>query len=168
MTRVQARFADRLAAAEAARGEPRSPAGRAGAMVEALLALPDPGRVLWADDQPGNNAREIAALHAMQIEVDCVTSTQAALDALSRGGVALLVTDWTRPGVSGRAEGLRLLEAVRARHPGLPSIVYCGVLDAGEAATRRAEATAAGARGLTWRPGELIELVARHLRSADA
>lgn len=161
------RFVQRLEAAQASRGEPAPERRQASAVGESLMNMPAPGRVLWVDDRPDNNVREIATLHAMQIEVETATSTVSALRALERGGVGLVITDWERPdpAVPGRPEGLHLLEAVHAAYPDVPTLVYCGALDAQRAAVRRAEAAGAGARGLTWRPVELVEMVARHLRS---
>lgn len=133
---------------------------------ERLAAIAGWRRILWVDDEPGNNATETAAFNRVQIEVETRVSTEEALDALeaTREAFDLVVSDWTRPErVPGLPEGLRLLREIRARGLGAPVIIYHGRVSASELTRRRQLVEEAGGQGVTSRPDELFELATRLL-----
>jgi DNA-binding winged helix-turn-helix (wHTH) protein/CheY-like chemotaxis protein len=92
----------------------------------ALLLLPgmaDSRRVLWVDDQPDRNQREIATLRQMGIVVDTALSNEQAAQRLRSSEYAVLISDMKRRVEVGNA-GLRLpLEAIPDRNR-LPPVVY--------------------------------------------
>lgn len=92
----------------------------------ALLLLPgmaDTRRVLWVDDQPDRNQREIAALRQMGIVVDTALTNEQAAERLRSSEYAVLISDMKRRVEAGNA-GLRLpLEATSDRNR-LPPVVY--------------------------------------------
>jgi CheY-like chemotaxis protein len=141
-------------------GPPPDPAGppdRSGA--------PDRGRptVLWVDDQPDDNALEIAKLRDDGVEVLQARSTFEAMDVLSlRRGVHAVVTDL------GRAEdgefrthaGLALLRQLREAELDLPVLVYTS---RERVALDRQDALDAGAKVVTASPTELFAVLGRVL-----
>jgi CheY-like chemotaxis protein len=130
-----------------------------------LIDEPDQKRVLWVDDHPDNNRHEIAALAKLQIEVQAVTSTSAALKALDedRDGFDMVISDWGRPW-EGPGAGLRLLSKLRKRGTALPLVFYHGEFERAARAARAQQALAAGAIGEAVYPSELIQLVVAGLR----
>ncbi len=130
-----------------------------------LIDEPDQKRVLWVDDHPEKNRHEIAALAKLQIEVQTVTSTSAALKALDEDpdGFDMVISDWGRPW-EGPGAGLRLLSKLRKRGAALPLIFYHSEFDGAARAARAGQALAAGAIGEAVYPSELIQLVVAGLR----
>ena len=131
-------------------------------MGERLAAITGWKRVLWVDDHPENNVHEVSALLAkLQIEVQTVTSTESALDALVPGREAfdLVITDWHRDPqrVSGLAEGVRLVRAMRERGLAVPVLCYHGVIPTDEFRRRREQFLAAGGQGTAFLPSDLLE-----------
>jgi CheY-like chemotaxis protein len=136
--------------------------GRADAVSEAAIEVDEPltRRVLWVDDQPTNNAYEIASLQDRGVHVDIATSTAEALNRLARQGrVDAIVTDMHRDedGESVSTAGLDLLRKLRERSIDIPVVVYAsrGAVD-----RYRADAQQLGAIGATADPTELLELLA--------
>jgi CheY-like chemotaxis protein len=126
---------------------------------------PDRGRptVLWVDDQPDDNALEIAKLRDDGVEVLQARSTFEAMDVLSlRRGVHAVVTDL------GRAEdgefrthaGLALLRQLREAELDLPVLVYTS---RERVALDRQDALDAGAKVVTASPTELFAALGRLL-----
>src|SRR2546428_7489075 len=81
-------------------------------------------RVLIIDDNPDDRAlvmRELG-LEYLDLHVRQISEEQAFADALQAGNVDLVITDshllWT--------DGLSVLRAVKARHPGVPVIMFTG------------------------------------------
>jgi CheY-like chemotaxis protein len=117
-------------------------------------------RVLWVDDNPRNNAYEIATLQDRDVVVDTVLSTKDALASLGRGtAYDAVVTDMGRTeyGEDHPKAGLELLERVRDASIDVPVVVYtspAGVERDRDAAIER------GAVGATASPTELLELLA--------
>jgi len=99
----------------------------------ALLLLPgmaDTRRVLWVDDQPDRNQREIAALRRMGIVVDTALSNEQAAERLRSSEYAVLISDMKRRVEAGNA-GLRLpLEASSDRNRLPPVVYYVSKVDA--------------------------------------
>jgi CheY-like chemotaxis protein len=130
---------------------------------EALAAIREQKRILWVDDAPAGNAQEVSALLGLQIEVQQVTSTQAALDALAAADTPfdLVISDWNRvPRVEQLTpEGVRLLRLMRRAGIATPLLYYHGELDDKRARTRAQQARREGAIGAANLPGELFALV---------
>src|SRR2546422_5247326 len=81
-------------------------------------------RVLIIDDNPDDRAlviRELG-LEYLDLHIRQITEAQAFADALQGGNFDLVITDshllWT--------DGLSVLRAVKARHPGIPVIMFTG------------------------------------------
>jgi PAS domain S-box-containing protein len=81
-------------------------------------------RVLHVDDDP-----DVCEMTALQLEslnpsfsVTTLTDPELVLDRVAEAPVDCLVSDFEMPGMN----GLELLEAVRADHPGLPFILLTG------------------------------------------
>jgi CheY-like chemotaxis protein len=129
-----------------------------------LIDEPDQKRVLWVDDHPQNNQSEIGALAKLQIDVQTVTSTSAAITALEEDpdGFDLVISDWGRPW-DGPGAGLRLLSKLRRAGSTLPLVFYHGEFDGGTRAKRAQQAVTAGALGEAVYPAELIALVLKGL-----
>jgi CheY-like chemotaxis protein len=130
----------------------------------ALIDEPDQKRVLWVDDHPENNRYEIAALAKLQIDVQQVTSTSAAMKTLDedRDGFDMVISDWGRPW-DGPGAGLRLLSKLKQRSSVLPVVFYHGEFDPAARTVRAQQALAAGALGEAVYPAELIALVVKGL-----
>lgn len=92
----------------------------------ALLLLPgmdSTRRVLWVDDQPDRNQREIAALRQMGMIVDTALSNEQAAERLRAGEYAVLISDMSRRVEAGNA-GLRLPREAATDRNRLPPVVY--------------------------------------------
>ena len=118
--------------------------------------------MLWVDDDPAGNTNEVSALLGMQIDVQQVTTTQAALDALHADpGYDLVISDWNRVPRQDplTPEGIRLLRLMRSAGVQTPVVYYHGETDAKRAHARSDQASREGATGATTVPGELFTLV---------
>ena len=82
-------------------------------------------RLLLVDDD--DDVRGVAAAMIEEAGYDVVTadSGAAALDAVERGGIELVITDIVMPGMS----GVELARELRERYPGLPLIYASGYAD---------------------------------------
>jgi CheY-like chemotaxis protein len=116
-------------------------------------------RVLWVDDQPSNNAYEIAQLEALGADVVQATSTRDALAAL-RGAARpfdAVISDLGRveDGAENPSAGLDLVRTLRTQGDTVPAFIYTsqGGMD------RRAELLAAGATGVAAAPTTLFQLL---------
>ena len=87
-----------------------------------------PATILLVDDDPAVRATAFMLLTDAGHRVQEADSAAAALDALDSGGAFdLLLADIAMPGGS----GVELAEAVRARRPGLPTLLMTGYADEG-------------------------------------
>jgi CheY-like chemotaxis protein len=109
--------------------------------------------VLWVDDRPNNNVHERQALEAVGISFVLATSTDDALDQISRQTFDLIISDMGRP-PDPRA-GYTLLDKLRANGNRTPFIIYAG----SRSPEHQQEARQHGALGCTNRPNELFEMV---------
>jgi CheY-like chemotaxis protein len=164
MHRVISDFSGRVQAAYAGRNLSGQFASDAAAAAgEALAGIREQKRILWVDDAPAGNAQEASALLGLQIDVQQVTSTQAALDALAAASPPfdLVISDWNRvPRVEPLTpEGVRLLRLMRRAGYATPLIYYHGEFDEKRARSRAQHARREGAFGATSLPGELFALV---------
>lgn len=141
---------------------------------EAALPLPQGegaarerrGRVLWVDDNPGNNTLLVEQLSKEGTIVEQVLTTKQALDSLSRNQYDVVVTDMARFEEKRDVQdaGVQLIKEVRKINPELQVIVYCSrrmVNLYGEAAQ------VAGARLVTMSGTRLIAVLNRILTAAS-
>ncbi len=157
-----ARHEDELRALEAT--SPMAPVMAPAAASEQPLSVPAARRVLWVDDRPANNSREIRQLEVRGIGVDTATSTEEALKLLTDnpGKYSLVISDMAR-GLQRRA-GYDLLNEARRRGLETPYIIYAG---SGQP-EQDAEAKQRGALGSTNSPIRLFELINQALARAPA
>lgn len=115
------------------------------------VVLNGAGRILIVDDEP--YIREILSRWLVDEGYDCeqAADTDAALDALSRSDLQLMISDIRMPGRS----GLELLDETRKRFPDLAVIMLTAVDDRGTA-IRTLEA---GAYGYVIKPFDRNELL---------
>jgi CheY-like chemotaxis protein len=113
--------------------------------------------VLWVDDSPDNNQWERRAMEVLGIHFDLSTSTEDAIDKISRRNYDLIISDMGRP-PDARA-GYTLLEKLRGQGYKKPYVIYAG----SQAPEHRAEAKRRGAVDTTNNPQELFELVTTSL-----
>lgn len=166
LTQVIDGFAIEVRAANASRGGGQVDEQALRTQALGLIDEPDQKHVLWVDDHPENNRREIAALAKLQVDVTTVTSTGEAMQALEGDaeGIDLVISDWGRPW-DGPGAGMRLLSKMRGAGSSLPLVFYHGEFDAARRASRTRQAEAAGALGEAVYPAELIPLVLKGLAS---
>jgi DNA-binding winged helix-turn-helix (wHTH) protein/CheY-like chemotaxis protein len=114
------------------------------------------GRVLWVDDQPSGNEREITTLEHAGLVVDTVTSNAAAAEQMRGREYDLLISDIRRPHPEAIHAGLELPRTVVPDRNRLPPLIYY-------AHTVSAPRTADG-YPVTNKPCELFHLVADVVR----
>jgi CheY-like chemotaxis protein len=122
-----------------------------------------PRRILWVDDNPTNNAFEIAQLKARDVDVVQATSTEDALSTLnSSSGFSAVISDMgRREGGAYRSQaGLMFLKAMRRAGYTMPFLIYSSQK---YASRNDEEVKAAGGDGATASPIELLEWVGRSL-----
>lgn len=113
--------------------------------------------VLWVDDNPGNNELAVRALTKLRLNVEQVTSTEAALESMQHRYFDLVISDMGR-GTNMRA-GYDLLKAIRVSGNNVPFLIFAG----SDTAEFRREAAAQGAQLSTNDMLELIQQVIAHL-----
>lgn len=114
--------------------------------------------ILWVDDRPQNNVYERQAMEALGASFLVETSTDAALAALERRSVDLIISDMGRP-PDARA-GYTLLDGLRKQGNPTPYVIYAS----SRSPEHVRESREHGAIGCTNSPQELIQLVLRGLR----
>jgi CheY-like chemotaxis protein len=88
-------------------------------------------RVLWVDDQPGNNVGLQYAFQALGIIVICVEDTDRIVQAFnSTGGFDVVITDMFRDAVRRKPDqqdgGLKTVETIKNNFGNVPVIIYAG------------------------------------------
>lgn len=157
----------RAAATPNAAGD-QAPAGqeqRAGTIqTEALREPPGPIEVLWVDDRPDNNAREMAQLEARGIRVTTKTRSEDALAELraSPDKYAAVITDLKREG--DRDAGYKFIDAGRGANPQIPFLVYTASSNPMIDSVARQH----GAFAATNSPIQLIDLLNRAITKSKA
>ncbi|MDQ3347664.1 MAG: response regulator [Acidobacteriota bacterium] len=107
-------------------------------------------RLLWIDDNPGNNEWERLTLRQLGAQVTAVRNTETAIECLQTEPFDLIISDISRPG--GVREGINALTRLEAAAPGTAVVFYVGRVDP-------ASGVPPGAFGITNTPGELLHLV---------
>jgi PAS domain S-box-containing protein len=89
------------------------------------------GTVLLVEDNPDVATASIGLLEQLGYSVLWVSDAEAALKAIDRNGIDLVVSDIVMPGVM---DGLGLAQSIKQRHPGLPILLATGYSDAAQSA----------------------------------
>lgn len=110
--------------------------------------LPKVRSILWADDNPKNNAFLIANLSELGVEVDMALSTSDALSKFESKKYDRVISDMGRKeqGKYNQTAGLDLTKQIRAIDKNIPILIYCSSRAAQEF---RDEAYAAGVNEIT-------------------
>ena len=126
-----------------------------------------PGRILWMDGRPANNALLVEQLTRANIVVEQVLTSKDALERLAKGAhpFGVVVTDMAgfEHGYSVPDAGIQLTRDILRLLPEQPVLVYCSRKEAelhGEAAT------GAGARMVTTSGTQLVAEIVRILKAA--
>lgn len=91
---------------------------------ENLETIPSSTHVLWVDDTPENNLREIDALELIGVKVDTVRSNAEAESAVRRKDYSLIISDIGRRRPEPDNAGLLLPHRLADILPEVPPIVY--------------------------------------------
>jgi len=136
------------------------------ATVPAVLPV-TPGRVLWVDSRPANNALLVDQLTRANVVVEQVLANKEALERLAKGAhpFDVVITDMAgfEHGRSVPDAGIVLTRDVLRLLPEQPVLVYCSKK---EAELHGAAASDAGARMVTTSGTHLIAEIARILKTA--
>lgn len=129
-----------------------------GSITPRFLSKAKRSTVLWVDDMPDNNVFERQALEDLGVRFVLATSTDEALDLVSRHKIDVIISDMGRP--SDSRAGYTLLEELRAKGIKTPYIIYAG----SRSPEHIAESRRNGAIGCTNDPYELFQYVVESLR----
>jgi CheY-like chemotaxis protein len=143
-------------------GPPAAPGAPPGAPPGAVAGQ-DRATILWVDDNPDDNALELAKLRDDGLEVLLARSTAEAMDVLSlRRGVRAIVTDLGRSedGEFRSHAGLALLRQLGEAEQDQPVLVYTS---SRRVELDRQDALEAGATAVTASPTELFAALRRLL-----
>ena len=138
----------------------RSPAGTTDG-AGARTAVRSPGaRVLWVDDDPSNNAKQVGILAERGVQVTTAVSTAEALERYEPTAYDLVVSDMGRSEGANREyvprAGLDLLQRLRARRPDVAVVFYT---TARSADLYGPDARAAGAFAIVTDTEELLRMI---------
>jgi len=78
--------------------------------------------ILWADDKPADNLHEREALEALGVNFVLCTSTEDAVERVTRESFDAIITDMSRP--PDPTAGYALLDALRKLGVRTPVIIY--------------------------------------------
>lgn len=110
-------------------------------------------RILWVDDNPGNNVHARHAFETIGIEVRLALSTDEALNKLRHEPFSAIISDMGRK--EGPQEGYVLLDALRKTNNNIPYFIYAG----SNRPEHKLMAQERGAQGSTNRADELFRMV---------
>lgn len=110
-------------------------------------------KLLWVDDNPGNNIHERKAFESAGIEITIALSTEEALNRLKSEKFAVIISDMGRK--EGPDEGYVLLEALRKSGNEIPFFIYAG----SNLPEHKIMTLERGAQGCTNRADELYKMV---------
>ena len=88
--------------------------------------------ILCVDDNEQALSIRKVVLETRGYRVIACSSGRSALEAFEKGGVDLVLTDWTMP----EMDGAELVERVKARSPSTPAILFSGRVKVYEKETR--------------------------------
>jgi len=132
--------------------ERHSQAARTARLLEDNRELLSCVRLLWVDDHPRNNLREMKILRRLCVQIDLAGTTELAEDALQRAVYDLVISDMSRGDDRRAGEQIALAIADSALQPQL--IYYVG----------EERERPIGAFGLTSRTDELFRLIVEALK----
>jgi CheY-like chemotaxis protein len=89
------------------------------------------GTVLLVEDNPDVATASIGLLEQLGYSVRWVSDAEAALKAIDRDGIDLVVSDIVMPGIM---DGLGLARSIKQKRPGLPVLLATGYSDAAQSA----------------------------------
>lgn len=110
-------------------------------------------KILWVDDNPGNNRHERNAFEQFGLRFVCVETTTNALELLKKDRFAAVISDMSRR--EGAQEGYVLLDAMRGSGDRTPLYFYAS----SNAPSHKAETARRGGQGCTNNPQELFSMV---------
>jgi len=141
--------------------------GLAASPTAPVVAPLAPGRILWMDGRPANNALLVEQLTRANVIVEQVLTSKDALELLANGAHAfdVVITDMAgfEHGHSVPDAGILLTRNVLRLLPEQPVLVYCTKK---EAELHGVAANEAGARLVTTSGTQLIAVIARILKAA--
>lgn len=124
--------------------------------LEPAISAISGGRVLWVDDAPRNNLREVQALRALGVAVDMVTSNQEARHLAEAFEYDLVLSDIGRENRP-KESGLQVPELLRDVGQDAPLAFYVGRAEG--------EGTDDGVPVFS-KPSELLTFVAKTLEKS--
>ncbi len=126
-----------------------------------FVAPSEPGKLLWVDDFPSNNAFLVEKLKERGIEVVLSLSTADALDRIQFDDFAAVITDLGRieNGSNNPYAGMDLIKKLRSKGHTQPVLVYAGR----RGFSNREKLIAAGAEGVSTSGVEVMSFVERHI-----
>ena len=130
------------------------PAGRAqsaAARAEANSDVLSRARILWVDDNPGNNVVERRLMRAFGVQFDLAMTTDEAMGRLLHGDYDLVISDMARAGDPGG--GARLADLIHQAHLPVPVIIYTSGID------ESYHITPPGVLAVTQQPDRLLHFV---------
>ena len=107
--------------------------------------------ILCVDDNEQALSIRKVVLETRGYRVIACSSGRSALEAFEKGGVDLVLSDWTMPEMDGAA----LVERIKARSPETPAILFSGRVKVYEKETRADVFLSKGMYG----PAELLEQI---------
>ena len=117
-------------------------------------------RILWVDDNPTNNAYEIAKLQSDGYDIHTAKSTRAAVELLKReaGKPDIIISDMGRleGAFYNRSAGIDLIKNIRSQGLNNPIYVYCS---RGAEQKYKDEVFRIGGNGITSSPTELFGFI---------
>ncbi len=128
--------------------------------MSSFVNVPFPSTVLLVDDEAVVLKIVTKVLTARGLEVKAVSDGEQALELLSKGQFACLVTDKNLPGI----DGMELIRQARQRQPHLACVVMTGYASTGSAV----EALRAGASDYLEKPFADLDLIGRKIDLAIA
>jgi CheY-like chemotaxis protein len=150
---IEAEFGEKaMKEAIAAQRVDVSESERRGALkrLHAIATLLRDMRVLWVDDNPGNNRHERALLEDLGVRITTARTSAEGEQALRDNNFTMVITDLNREGSS--QEGLSFVARIQARGIYRPTIGYVGTDQSGRGVP-------AGFFGITNRPDHLMHLI---------
>jgi CheY-like chemotaxis protein len=126
-------------------------------------------RILWVDDQPGNNAGLVYAFEALGIIVITVEDTDRVSETLTElGSFDLVITDMFRNAVRGKPDqpraGWDTVNLINTEFKQLPIVIYAGSFATQWAKEHNGEPLPQNVMAITNRPRVVIEVVTEMAR----